>query len=629
LSASPPQSEISETSEAAGEAPGEESFVYRLEIPFPENQALDLAARFTALKPALEPLAAGAGLELFLEAGPDGRVRGFGADEDVFGFFKGQLASFPRRKDPVPELRLAWLPGGLPESFRLGGYSGPVRLIAEGSGEEAGPLFGPALAVPGWFRSSPVRQAECSLLLSALRDFLNPHLGAPETKGQKILIISEGPPLAPLAARKMGSGEVLFAFSERGTGVMLDALLEANPGADGVRPLEMSLSALAARFQEKFREGFSLIAASCSPYLANRRLKTLASWLRGQGLLVLPAVSGSQLTALTQKAASRSGLSLLHSVCEGDGVMLTFQKPRPRSAAIWDWRPGSWQTELTEEDKLLLERIAGSREAEEGAGLGDSQDLSAGLADDSEEPGEDGELFAEPDPEFCDEGDEPADDAEGLESGGGSLEPEEDAEDWESEDGSPKPEEDPEDLESEDESPEPEADAEGAEDLESGGGSPEPEDDAEDLEREDGNQEPDADAGDSESGVRSPEDAEDLESGGGIQEPEKDSEDLESEDESPDPEAESHLADFEDSSPSAKEAPSGEPAPLAAAAGEAQESEEAAGFGAAEEAAANPPCEETLGAAPPNDDDGEGEGAGGEEPNPKSAKNPNSGGGQN
>jgi hypothetical protein len=105
------------------------------------------------------------------------------------------------------------------------------------------------------------------------------------------------------------------------------------------------------------------VVAALSPYLVNRHLRTLASWLSEGGRLALVTIPGSFQIALSQRAALRGGLALHSSIYEDGRSMLTFLRPKQRDVEVWEWAPGEWLRELSEEDKLILERLANDRKA--------------------------------------------------------------------------------------------------------------------------------------------------------------------------------------------------------------------------------------------------------------------------
>jgi hypothetical protein len=334
---------------------------YRLELPLSREDAHEFVARLLGKKATLDPFLTETGVELILDFGSGDELTGFNQGESVFSLVGEALTETLRQKSEAPKISFKWLQEGLPQSFTMGNYLGPIRLKHPGTGSDGTFNFGPVISLPSPVYLSPRKQAELSLAVMALHDFLNPPLGAPETKGQETLILSEGTPLMPLVARKFGSGDLSFAFSHKSTGENLRSLLDNNPEIDGITPYESSLPALMNRYKEDFQDKFALIVVAISPYLVNRHIKTLASWLKVTGRLVLPSILGSQQTAMNQKAALKSGLVLLGSIYESDQVMLTFQRPKPRDVQIWEWEPGDWVKELNEEDKLILERIAAGK----------------------------------------------------------------------------------------------------------------------------------------------------------------------------------------------------------------------------------------------------------------------------
>lgn len=80
-----------------------------------------------------------------------------------------------------------------------------------------------------------------------------------------------------------------------------------------------------ARKRDDWSGHFGLIAVHLSPYLAARRLKTLAGWLRPEGVLIVSGFSPGPQTAHLLRAAARAGLSLAGSVSEGDWAALTLE----------------------------------------------------------------------------------------------------------------------------------------------------------------------------------------------------------------------------------------------------------------------------------------------------------------
>ncbi|MDR2198216.1 MAG: hypothetical protein LBR53_01945 [Deltaproteobacteria bacterium] len=300
-------------------------------------------------------------MEIYLETAADGRIPGFDAGEDVFAFFQQILEDTLRQKEPAPGLCFKWRQDDLPSVFNLNDYLGPVRLKPEGAVVENAFNFGPEINIPSFLRVSPRGQTELSLAVSAVQDYLTPPLGAPETRGQKALILSEGPALLPLATRLLGSGELFFAFSRDETASNLKRLLEANPDVGGITPIQFSLPSLIKIHNDDFQNAFSLIASDLPPGVLNRHLKSLSAWLKVTGRLVLASFAGAQQISISQKAAEKSGLVLYNSVYGEGGAMLSFVKPRPRDVEIWEWSPGDWVKELNEEDRLILERIAGER----------------------------------------------------------------------------------------------------------------------------------------------------------------------------------------------------------------------------------------------------------------------------
>lgn len=244
------------------------------------------------------------------------------------------------------------LPSGpLPSGF------GPWSLIpAEDEGDTASPPGHHFLRIPAGLTASRRWQAGETLLLTALADHLSPPPGAPETRGWPTLVLESVIPLAPAAAVRAGSGPVTLLADEEAASLAAElarlnhpewpqAESPPNPlpdemsspitNGDGALPL-WGLEIISGPFKPLTRKRnewaghFGLIAVHLSPYLAARRLKTLAGWLRPEGVLIISGFNPGPQTAHLLRAAARAGLSLAGSVAEDDWAALKLELNPPR-----------------------------------------------------------------------------------------------------------------------------------------------------------------------------------------------------------------------------------------------------------------------------------------------------------
>ncbi|MDR2459549.1 MAG: hypothetical protein LBE38_02015 [Deltaproteobacteria bacterium] len=333
---------------------------------------------------------------------------------DLLGYFYETIKSVIKDKDPAFRFKLSWLPMGPGDSYSPREFLGPLGLIqynpnhpkvedpldipacnppdilsylpaSEGKNGPANfsGTLGPELKVPLGLILSPRRQGEYSLAIEAMADYLTPGPGAPETKGGKTLVIAEGPAILPLAALKFGSGPVTFSFADASAQNSLMELLEINGFLtleDTVEAINLPLAKLARLHKDDFSETFSLIVTSIAPGELAKHIETLKSWLVPKGRFIATGQSGGSFTSIALKAAFRAQLTLESSVSQEDFISLTIQRSRPRNVLIWDWKPGDWVVELTEDELTVL------KEAEEmDTKVSDKESLEDGLYDELED----------------------------------------------------------------------------------------------------------------------------------------------------------------------------------------------------------------------------------------------------
>lgn len=228
---------------------------------------------------------------------------------------------------------------------------GPWSLVSAGAAETPSPPGRNVLRLPEGLRASGRWQAGEALLLTALAEHLSPPPGAPETRGWPTLALESLIPLAPAAAVQAGSGPVTLLADEAAGSVaaelarlnhpansQVEGPLNSPPAelnypltaGDGALPL-WGLEIISGPFKILARKRsdwagyFGLIAIHLSPYLAARRLKILAGWLRPDGVLIVSGFNPGPQTAHLLRAAARAGLSLAGSVAEGDWAALKLE----------------------------------------------------------------------------------------------------------------------------------------------------------------------------------------------------------------------------------------------------------------------------------------------------------------
>jgi hypothetical protein len=311
-------------------------------------------------------------------------------------------------------------PGGLPTGNP---GSGPGR--PPGSFRWSGGTEEPAsLRLPGGMRFSPRRRTGMALAISLMADFLSPPPGAPDTRGLRTLVASEGPAVLPLAALKLGSGPVTFLCAGDEARISEMELSEMNGETGRIGTLHGPLPRSLRTGGPLPERSFGLVCSALAAPLLARHLSRLARLLSPQGRIVASGLGLGPQTEAVLKAASRAGLTLAFSVTWTDSAALCLDLPRPRHAISWDWKPGDWAAELTEDDLAALEEL------ENADGTTDPGAFALpGLPEATgPEPGsgsEDGTYLAEGSgPEY---GDDPGEGAEPVTGTGPDTEPEAEA----------------------------------------------------------------------------------------------------------------------------------------------------------------------------------------------------------
>ncbi len=288
----------------------------------PTASVLELSARLLAARPGWDIELEGDGLRLAIPLIP-GTV-----DAELTVLEEGCRQVERGRAGPTVELDVAHraepLPGATPPAA-----AGPWRIIAlSEDGEPPRPETSQLILPPGRRRSRRWWAGEI-LLLGALAEHFSPPPGAPDTRGIPALVLEGAPPLAALAADLAGAGAVTL-LADEAAAVEAAVLAEVN-GRPAVEAVTRPFSDLVRRPPD-WEARFTLIAIHLSPYLAARRLKTLARWLHPEGALLVSGFAPGPQTAHLLRAAARAGLALAGSVAEGDWAALRLVPRPPREA---------------------------------------------------------------------------------------------------------------------------------------------------------------------------------------------------------------------------------------------------------------------------------------------------------
>ena len=321
----------------------------RIEAGLPRPAALELAARLEAGRPLWDMELTGEGLRFFLPWTPGALdvelavlEEGCRQVERSRGDLTVALA-VTRAEDPdEPPARPAAL--------------GPWPL-AESRAEEG-------IALPPELRLSRARWAGESLLAALATTLLTPPPGAPATRGRPVLSLAAGWSPAPLAALLAGCGPVTALAEEEVTAARIRRLADWNG-----RSIEVETGPFSGlnRRRPGWAGLFGLILVRLSPYLAARRLRTLARWLAPDGVILATGFAPGIQTARLLRAAGRAGLVLEASdILEGwAAVRLGPREPVPElpplpwsaAPALFDWPAGDNEGRAEDEDpdSLLVE----------------------------------------------------------------------------------------------------------------------------------------------------------------------------------------------------------------------------------------------------------------------------------
>ena len=319
----------------------------RIQACLPRPAALELAARLEAARPLWDIDLTGEGLGFFLpwtSGSLDGELtvleEGCRRVERSRGDMTVTLA-VTRSEEPAPPARPACL--------------GPWPLVEAGG--EAG------IALPPELDMSQARWVGDSLLAGLAAAHLTPPPGAPSPQGRPVLSLAAGWSSAPLAALSAGSGPATALAEEEVTAARLRRLADWN---GRLVQIESGPFSGLERRRPDWAGAFGLILVRLSPYLAARRLRTLARWLAPEGVILIAGFAPGLQTAHLLRAAVRAGLVLESSdLLEGwAAVRLGLGEPGPELPpltgslvpTLFDW-PGDYEDDQaeTDEDSLMVE----------------------------------------------------------------------------------------------------------------------------------------------------------------------------------------------------------------------------------------------------------------------------------
>jgi hypothetical protein len=240
----------------------------------------------------------------------------------------------------------------------------PARPAALGPWPLAESRAEAGIALPPELRLSRARWAGESLLAALATARLTPPPGAPATGGRPVLSLAAGWSPAPLAALLAGCGPVTALAEEEATAARIRRLADWNG-----RSIEVEIGPFSGlnRRRPDWAGAFGLILVRLSPYLAARRLRTLARWLALDGVILASGFAPGIQTAHLLRAAVRAGLVLEASdIMEGwAAVRLGLREPGPElpplpwsvAPALFDWPAGDneGRAEDEEPDSLMVE----------------------------------------------------------------------------------------------------------------------------------------------------------------------------------------------------------------------------------------------------------------------------------
>lgn len=263
-----------------------------------------------------------------------------------------------------------------PPAFATPQSAGPWRLLTLKEGEEAPVPRPDRLALPPESAASARFWAGESLALTALAEILTPPPGAPETRGKALLALGHTRPLVPAAALLAGAAEVTL-ISDAASGDFARNVAALNGKASALSCECEDFGAL-TKSKGDWAGRFSQIVLHLSPYLAIRRLATLAAWLAEDGAIIIAGFAPGPQTAQLLRSAAKAGLFLAASATEGAWALMRLEKIPAREElppltgsvvpALRDLPPeelAAQEEEIPDEESLMLDEEEAEEEIEE------------------------------------------------------------------------------------------------------------------------------------------------------------------------------------------------------------------------------------------------------------------------
>lgn len=283
----------------------------------PQEAALELSARLGAARPDWDADLTGDGLVLYLPYDPQNSPGDLELLEQT-------LQNLEKSRKTL-ELDLIVERCGPPLTARPPRRLGPWEVYMQaGDGDEDQPTPAGALRLPAGLVASGRLWQGAALLAGAVSAYLAPPPGAPETRDGAGLFLEGQIASTPVVAIKCGLKEAILV-SETGA--------EAASVLAGLNHCRADLEINAEPFSrlvkdhgEQWREKFNLITLNLSPYLAARRLKIAASWLRPKvGRLFITGFAPGPQTAYILRAAAKAGLALTRSSAAEPWALLELE----------------------------------------------------------------------------------------------------------------------------------------------------------------------------------------------------------------------------------------------------------------------------------------------------------------
>ncbi|MDR3135055.1 MAG: hypothetical protein LBU69_03045 [Deltaproteobacteria bacterium] len=351
-----------------------------MEIPAPPEACPEILARLLEARPGWDPYLTAKGLAVLFEPGKEspgawatqeGPKVAAGAPgtektlESGLAKAKEVVSQLSRGRYGEAKIKLTWRPGQAARHGALIGL-GNLKLQPVAAGQASEKCN--TLAVPKPLRPSPRLKACLGLAATAITEHFTPPLGAPNTKGGRVIIFDENPGLLALAALLAGAGEVEAVCSQPSEARETESLALQNGlgqyltvTVGGPPPFPKQLAA-------GWLEKHDLVVSTLSPYAVTKFIKSASSWLApGHSRLIISGPRVGAQVSLLIKAASRCGLALLDSRDRDCWSVLTLAPRRKAELPAWEWRPGDWVANLSHDE---LETLAELDEPGQGQALG-------------------------------------------------------------------------------------------------------------------------------------------------------------------------------------------------------------------------------------------------------------------